>query len=176
MTLYFITGNKKKFKEVKDILGDVEQLEMDLPEIQELDPKEIIEKKLGEARKKHKGEFIVEDTSFYLDCLNGLPGPLIKWFLESIGTRGLYKIADSFDNYRAEARTIVGYSSDNIKFFEGSVKGKVVYPRGGEFGWDPIFQPQGCEKTFGEMSGKEKNEISMRRKAMNKLKKFLEEE
>lgn len=177
MTLYFITGNKKKFKEVKDIIRDVEQLEMDLPEIQDLDTKKIIKTKLEEARKHHKGKFIVEDTSFYLDCLNGLPGPLIKWFLESIGTKGLYKIADSFENYKAEARTIVGYSNgDNIEYFEGSVEGRLVSPREGrEFGYDPIFQPKGYEKTFGEMSQEEKNEISMRRRALNKLKKYLKE-
>ncbi|MCD6398833.1 MAG: non-canonical purine NTP pyrophosphatase [Candidatus Aenigmarchaeota archaeon] len=177
MTLYFITGNKKKFEEVKDILGDVEQIEMDLQEIQDLNPKKIIERKLEEAMKHHKGEFIIEDTSFYLDCLNGLPGPLIKWFLETIGTKGLYKIAHSFGNYGAETKTIIGYSNGKeMKFFEGSVRGKLVSPRkGNEFGYDPIFQPDGFSKTFGEMSMKEKNKISMRKVALTKLKDFLEQ-
>ena len=175
MTLYFITGNENKFKEVKAILDDVEKMEMDLPEIQDLNPKNIIKTKIQEAMEHHSGEFIVEDTSFYLDCLNGLPGPLIKWFLETIGTKGLYKIADGFGNYKAEAKTIVGYSNGkDIRFFEGVVRGKLVSPREGrEFGYDPIFQPDGYEKTFGEMSREEKNEISMRRIALNKLKDFM---
>jgi len=44
-----------------------------LPELQEIDARKIIEAKLIEARKYHDGEFIVEDTSLYLNCLNGLP-------------------------------------------------------------------------------------------------------
>ncbi len=173
--LYFITGNKGKYEEVKSILGNVEQLEMDLPEIQSIDAHEIIRVKLLEAKKHGKGEYIVEDTSLYMDCLNGLPGPLIKWFLKTMGNDGLYKIADKMNDYRAEARTIVGYSSGNeIKFFEGSLKGKITEPKGTGFGWDPIFRPDGFEKTFGEMTKEEKNRISMRRLALNKLKEFIE--
>jgi inosine/xanthosine triphosphate pyrophosphatase family protein len=54
--LYFITGNKNKFKEFQDILGEenVEQLDIDLPEIQEVDPHKIITYKLQEALKHHK--------------------------------------------------------------------------------------------------------------------------
>ena len=60
--LYFITGSQGKFREVKAILPEVEMLEMDLPEIQGIDAKKIIEAKLEEATKHHAGEFIVEDT------------------------------------------------------------------------------------------------------------------
>ena len=172
--LFFITGNKGKYDEVKSILGNVEQLEMDLPEIQSIDAHDIIKAKLLEAKKHGKGEYIVEDTSLYMDCLNGLPGPLIKWFLKTIGNEGLYKIADKMGDYGAEARTIVGYSSgEEIRFFEGSVKGEITEPKGTGFGWDPIFKPDGFEKTFGEMTKEEKNGISMRRKALNKLKEFI---
>ena len=84
MSLYFITGNKNKFEEVKSILPEIEQLDVDLPEIQDIDAQNIIRFKLLEALRHHAGEFIVEDTSLYFDCLKGLPGPLIKWFLETI--------------------------------------------------------------------------------------------
>lgn len=172
--LFFITGNKGKYEEVKSILGNVEQLEMDLPEIQSINAHEIIKAKLLEAKKHGKGEYIVEDTSLYMDCLNGLPGPLIKWFLKTVGNDGLYKIADKMDDYGAEALTIVGYvKGGEIYFFEGSVKGKITEPKGTGFGWDPIFKPDGFEKTFGEMTKEEKNGISMRRKALNKLKDFI---
>ena len=60
--LYFITGNKNKVAEAKAILGTVEQLDIDLPEIQELDARKIIKAKLLEALAHRSGEFIVEDT------------------------------------------------------------------------------------------------------------------
>jgi inosine triphosphate pyrophosphatase len=120
--LYFITGNKNKFAEVKAIIPEVEQLEIDLEEIQEIDAHKIIEAKLKEAIKHHKGSFIIEDTSLYLDGLNGLPGPLIKWFMQKLGTEGIYKLAKDSGNIKAEAKTIIGYAKNakEIKFFEGS--------------------------------------------------------
>jgi len=177
MTLYFITGNKNKFSEVKAIIPNVEQLDIDLPEIQEIDAKKIIRAKLLEALNYKQAEFIVEDTSLYLECLNGLPGPLIKWFMKTIGNDGLFNIAEKLGNNKAEAKTIIGYAKNpkEIYYFEGSVKGKIVSPRGKSgFGWDPIFQPEGFSKSFAELTPEEKNKISMRRIALNKLKEFLE--
>ncbi len=178
--LYFITGNKNKLLEIKAILPFVEQLELDLEEIQEIDAHKIIRAKMQEAFKQHKtGEsFIIEDTSLYLDGLNGLPGPLIKWFMQKLGVNGIYEMVVKLGNDKAEAKTIIGYAKNasEIQFFEGSVKGKIVKPSGEtSFGWDPIFMPQGHTKTFQEMNKEEKNKISMRRIACDKLKKFLEQ-
>ncbi|HUW21324.1 MAG TPA: non-canonical purine NTP pyrophosphatase [Candidatus Bathyarchaeia archaeon] len=176
MPLYFITGNKGKFEEVKALIPRVKQLDIDLPEIQDIDAKKIISEKLKAVLKYHQGEFFVEDTSLYFDCLNGLPGPLIKWFLETIGNEGLFSITDKFKNYRAVAKTIIGYAKDkaNISFYEGVLKGSVTAPRGKSgFGWDPIFQPEGQEKTFAEMSQEEKNLLSMRKLAVLQLKQDL---
>lgn len=175
MTLYFITGNKNKFDEVRAILSNVEQLDIDLPEIQDRDAKNIIRAKLGEAFNYQERELMVEDTSLYLDCLNGLPGPLIKWFLDTMGNEGLTNLAEKLGNDKAEAKTVIGYAKnrEEIYFFEGSVMGKIVAPTGkSNFGWDPIFQPNGCDKTFAEMTGEEKNKVSMRKIAVEKLKEF----
>ncbi len=176
MTLYFITGNKGKLAEVQAVLPDVKALDIDLPEIQSLDAHEIIKAKLGEAQKHQTGEFIVEDNSLYLEGIKGLPGPLIKWFLKTVGNDGLYKMAEAFGNLNAEARVVIGYSNatGEISFFEGSTKGKIVYPRGENgFGWDPIFQPEGYDKTFAELTPEEKNTFSMRRIAIEKLKEVV---
>jgi non-canonical purine NTP pyrophosphatase (RdgB/HAM1 family) len=177
MNVYFITGDKSKFEEARAIIPSLEQLDIDLVEIQEIDNRKIIETKLVEALKRHEGGFIVEDTSLSLDCLNGLPGPLIKWFLKTIGNDGLWKIAERAGNPKAEAKTVIGYAknADNIRYFEGKIKGEITAPRGtANFGWDPIFQAEGYSKTFAEMSREEKNEISMRRLAFDQLKKYLE--
>ena len=176
--LYLITGDKDKFTEFRAILKNIEvkQLDLELPEIQELDSEKIIREKLVEGMKRRKGDIAVEDTSFHLRCMNGMPGPLVKWFLKSIGPKGIYKIADSFGDYSAEARCTIGYTSpkDNMHFFEGRVFGKVVPPRGTNgFGWDVIFVPKGYSKTFAEMHSDEKNLISHRSLAVNKLLTFL---
>lgn len=158
------------------ILGDVEQLDIDLPEIQEIDAHKIIRAKLEEALKHKKEAFMVEDTSLYFDALSGLPGPLIKWFMKTVGNEGLFKMAEAFGNYGAEAKTIIGYTdgSGDIQFFEGSVRGTIVVPRGEtNFGWDPIFQPEGKDKTFAELTAEEKNAFSMRKLAAEKLKAHL---
>jgi non-canonical purine NTP pyrophosphatase (RdgB/HAM1 family) len=177
--LYFITGNKNKLLEVKAILPFVEQLELDLEEIQETDAHKIIKAKMQEAFKQHKtGEaFIIEDTSLYLDCLNGLPGPLIKWFMQKLGVEGIFEMVKKLGNNKAEAKTIIGYSKNEkeIEFFEGSIKGTIVKPSGPTtFGWDPIFKPDGHDKTFQEMAKEEKNYLSMRRIAVEKLRTHLE--
>jgi len=177
--IYFITSNPNKFKEVKLVMPNIERLDIDLPEIQEIDAKKIVKSKLLEALNHKAGEFIVEDTSLYLNCLKGLPGPFIKWFLKTIGNNGLAEIAEKLGDNVAEAKTIIGYAKnrDEIYFFEGAIKGTIVKPRGeSNFSWDPIFLPNGYEKTFAEMRREEKNEISMRRKALNKLSKFLHEQ
>lgn len=174
--LYFITSNQNKFAEVKAVLSHIEQLDIELPEIQEIDAKEIIKAKLTEAFQHYSGEFIVEDTSLYFECLNGLPGPLIKWFLQTIGNDGLARIAEVLQNNKVIAKTIIGYarSPEDIYYFEGTAHGSIVSPRGEtRFGWDPIFMPDGHTKTFAEMTSKEKNEISMRRVAVDQLKEFL---
>ncbi|MGA3150538.1 MAG: non-canonical purine NTP pyrophosphatase [Candidatus Saccharimonadales bacterium] len=176
MSLYFITGNKGKLAEAQEILPEIEGLDIDLPEIQGVDAHKIIEAKLQAALEHQEGEFIVEDTSLYYEGLNGLPGPLVKWFLETVGPDGLYKFAKGFNAYKATAKTIVGYAKDpdNIQFFEGNIDGEVVEPRGDQgFGFDPIFQPNGYNQTFAEMTLEEKNNLSMRKIAFNKLREYL---
>jgi non-canonical purine NTP pyrophosphatase (RdgB/HAM1 family) len=178
MTLYFITGNEGKFKDSKKFFPDIQQLDIDLPEIQEIDSEKIIKKKIKGAFGHIEGEFIVEDASLSFDCLKALPGPLIKWFEKVLGNEGLVEIVEKFGNKSAEAKITLGYarSKDEIHYFDGSIKGKIVSPRGENgFGWDPIFEPEGYSKTLAEMTREEKNSMSMRKIAMEKLKRFLEE-
>ncbi|MDD4938043.1 MAG: RdgB/HAM1 family non-canonical purine NTP pyrophosphatase [Candidatus Shapirobacteria bacterium] len=178
MKIYFVTGNKNKLKEVQMIMPEVEGLELDLIEIQELDHKKVLEHKLKEAQKYKPGvNLIVEDLSLVINGTNGLPGPLIKWFLKSVGRKGIYKMAKNFGDQTAVVEEILGYVTreGKMEYFEGIVKGKIVEPRGeSDFGFDPIFVPDGTNKTYAEMSIEEKNKISHRRKALNKLKEYLE--
>jgi non-canonical purine NTP pyrophosphatase (RdgB/HAM1 family) len=176
--IVFITGNKDKLREVSALIPAVQGIDMDLTEIQEIDAYKIITAKLSEAQKSQSGAFMVEDTSLYLDAMNGLPGPLVKWFVKAIGIEGIYHLAESFKSRRATARTLLGYADEegNIHFFEGSISGTVVPPRGTDgFGWDALFQPDGHEKTFAEMTPEEKSQCSMRKIALEGLQQYLEQ-
>lgn len=178
-TIYFVTGNPGKFKEAKALMPELQQVEIDLPEEQSLDPQLVITRKLEVAKDRHEGPLIVEDTSLYLSGLNGFPGPLIKWMMQSVGNKGIYELCQNIHNRQAIAKTVIGYDDGNgeIQFFEGVIPGQIVAPYGNEgFGWDNIFQPDGLNETFAEMGDEYKPEFSMRTQAFKKLKKYLKEE
>jgi len=178
MPLYFITGNKNKFAEAQSIYPDLKQLDIDLTEIQETDARKVIAHKVREAFQHHPGPFVVEDIALHFDALNGLPGTLIKWFLKHLSLEQLAAFGSTQNKAGAEARAIIGYAKNpqEIHFFEGSIKGTVVMPRGKTgFGWDPLFVPEGHSSTFAEMGVEEKNKISMRKIAFQKLAEFLGE-
>ncbi len=178
MPIYFVTGSANKFKEVKAIIPEVEQLEINLPEIQEIDSQKIVAQKLYHASGIHNNQkIIVDDTSLYFDCLKGLPGPLIRWFEETLGHDGLAELVEKYGNSKARAQTILGYTknAEEILLFSGITEGNIVRPRGEKkFSWDIIFKPKGYEKTFAEMTSEEKNAISPRGIAARKLKRYLE--
>lgn len=155
-------------------------MDMDLQEIQELDAHKIIASKLFEARMtlRHGSTLMVEDTSLYLDGMNGLPGPLNKWFLQAIGAEGIYKLSEVFGS-AARAKTIIGYVDEKgvAQFFEGETRGSIVKPTmEAKFGWDTIFLPEGSQKTYAEMTMEEKSAISHRGKALKKMREILQKE
>lgn len=177
MSIVFITGNVNKFEEARAIVPELVMEDLDLPEIQDLKPEAVIRAKLREAARQRPAPFVVEDTSLSLECLGGLPGTFIKWFLQAMGTQGLYDTASRFKEFRATAVTMIGYmdADGEVRFFEGAVAGRIIAPRGRTaFGWDPVFRPSGHRKTFAEMTAEEKNAISMRRKAFEGLKAHLD--
>ncbi len=179
MAIKFVTGNKNKLKEFETVLGiSLEQLDIDLPEIQDIDAHAIVRHKLQAARGHTLGEYLIEDSALYLDCLGSkLPGPLVKWFEKVLGNEGLADLTEHYGNAGAEGRTLIGYmdATGNEYFFEGILRGTIVRPRGDQdFGYGPVFQPEGHDKTFGEMSRDEKHTISSRAQALHKLKVFLD--
>jgi len=148
-------------------------LDLKLDEIQSIDPKVIIEHKLNEAIKTTKlVNLVVEDTSLFCEGLNGLPGPLVKWFSNRLGNEQLSEIIIRSGNNKAKAQVTIGFldTFKEMHFFDGIIYGKIVNPRGDNgFGWDPIFVPDGSDNTFAEMEVDKKNKISMRQIAFKKL-------
>ena len=180
--LVLVTSNTKKVNEARGIIPELEQLDLELPEIQSFDLEDIIEAKLIEARKYYSGPLLVDDTALYLACLKGnksesnLPGPFIKWFLKGMGNSALVTMAESLGSVKAEAVTMIGYADQkgNHAFFKGSLQGTLVAPQGQEgFGWDLVFKPDGYEMTLAAMSLDTKSKMSMRAKALIQFVDFL---
>jgi non-canonical purine NTP pyrophosphatase (RdgB/HAM1 family) len=174
--VFFVTGNRFKLQEVESVLGPMRHVDLDLPEIQELQPRKVVIAKAQAAIAQGYTPVLIEDTSLSLARMNGLPGPLIKWFLLSLGGEGVYKMAASLGGCEAEVRTIFGLALGPQTFIygEGALSGEVVSPRGGGFGWDSIFQPTGSSKTLGEMTPEERAQVSMRVKALHDLRMQLD--
>ena len=184
----FVSGNKNKYRELKDLLTEhlkdieVRQLDIDLPELQG-DPEEIVRGKLKLALEKTKnleGPILVEDTSLCFNAYGGLPGPYIKYFLKAIKQEGLYKMACAFEDHSAYAQSIFGLQKNEKsepQLFIGRTEGEIVSPRGqknfGLSGWDPCFKPNCDNKTYAEMEEDEKNKISHRGKSTKALIEYL---
>ncbi len=175
--IVFITGNENKLREARQILGiDMVSEKLDLRELQAVDLEDVIEEKLKHGYEILKRPVMVEDTGLFFNALHGFPGALIKMLLDKVGREGVVKVLDGFEDKSGVAKCAIGFTEDGkgLKVFIGEVKGQIVEPRGeSNFGWDPIFQPEGYDKTFAEMSAEEKNAISHRFKALKKFKDFL---
>jgi ribokinase/non-canonical purine NTP pyrophosphatase (RdgB/HAM1 family) len=187
--LTFVTGNKKKLEEVRQILSsssdatnfpyEVINRKLDLPELQGADATEIAKEKCRIAAQTVFGPCFIEDTSLCFNALNGMPGPYIKWFLDKCGHDGLNGMLAGFDDKSAYAQTIIAYTDgnpeDEIFVFDGRTNGRIVPPRGSlDFGWDPIFEPfEGDGLTYAEMDRNAKNMISHRGRSFSKFRKFL---
>ena len=141
---------------------------IDLEELQSFDSAEIIRHKLQQAYDIIKGPVVVEDVSAGFDAWHGLPGPFVKFFNERLGNDALYKVVG--DKAPMSASCTIGYYDGQQEIIvTGTLHGKVVSPRGESFGFDSVFQPDGQTKTYAEMSHSEKDAISHRRLAIDKL-------
>jgi inosine triphosphate pyrophosphatase len=181
MKIEYITSNAGKFEEAKYILKgwDLEQINIELTEIQG-DRFTILNHKAREALRLLERPLIVEDVSLCCPCIGGLPGPYIKDFLRSIGDFGLYELIHKYSDPSVQVICLAGYIEPGKEplVFEGIIEGTIVAPRGktkhGVFAWNPIVQPLGSDKTYGEMTMEEHSRCSMRFLALTKLKHFLE--
>jgi len=173
----FITGNENKLKQVQFYLKyPIVHKALDLVEIQSLDPHEIVEAKVREAYRIIKKPVLVEDVSLTFTALGKLPGPLIKWFLEAIGTEGLCTILNGYKTRKAFASVLYGfYDGKKIEYYEGKCEGTIAkHPKGTySFGWNPIFIANGEKKTWGELTLDEQEKTSIRKIALSKLDSYL---
>ncbi|MGK0289036.1 MAG: inosine triphosphate pyrophosphatase [bacterium] len=183
--LLLITGNQGKAKEFQELLTieglTIHYQSLDLHEIQSIDLLEVGRIKTEMAIKlcpdKEKYDAVLtDDTGLSCNALNGLPGPFIKFFLDSVKVQGILEMLKGKDN-TTTAQCVLSLGlvkTGEVIQFEGNVLGELIEPRGEHgFGWDPSFLPKGEQQTYAEMSSEQKQLISHRALASQKLKEWI---
>jgi XTP/dITP diphosphohydrolase len=171
----FVSNNKYKIAEAKKILGDrsisVRESNLKIEELQTTDRRRLVNDKLLKAYREIGRPLFVEHTGLYLAYLGGLPGGLTQIFWDTLQADRFAELFGKSPNNDAVARTSIGYCDGRKVYeFEGEISGQITAaPQGPrDFQWDSVFQPAGHSETFAEM-GDKKNDISMRRIALEKL-------
>jgi len=186
--LVFATNNSNKLYEVQNVLGNDFQLlnlndincSVEIPETHETIEENALEK-AQYIFNNFKSNCFADDTGLEVEALNNRPGVYSARYAgeEKDSNANMDKILkelDGIENRKARFRTVVALIIDGKKMlFEGIVNGKIISEKRGErgFGYDPIFVADGYSKTFAELPIEEKNKISHRALAINKLVEYL---
>ena len=186
--LLFATSNKNKVLEIKKVLPkefNIKSLD-DIGFCEEVPENEnTIEGnaifKANYIYKKYNLNVFADDTGLEVDSLNGKPGVHSARYagISKNSTDNINKLLKKLKNKKnrkARFKTIIALIlNSKTHTFEGVVEGIITKKPIGEngFGYDPVFIPSGYTKTFGELSIEEKNSISHRSLAMNKLIDFI---
>lgn len=189
MKIVFATSNQNKAIEVQKLLPETIQILT----LNDLDINEDIPETANtfEGNAIQKAEYIVnrfgidcfaDDSGLEIEVLNGEPGVFSARYAgadrdDNKNTELVLKKMEEFTDRKARFKTVIALHLNNkLHLFEGIVKGKIRYERSGTdgFGYDPIFEPENSNKTFAEMSLEEKNILSHRAKAVEKMIQFLE--
>jgi len=188
MKLVFATNNSHKLKEVQEMLPNSIQL-VSLKDINCTEDVAETETTL-QGNAALKANFITQnfqldsfadDTGLEVACLNGNLEVYSARFAgePSNAEKNMEKLLNKMTNFSdrsAQFRTVICLNLDgNQYFFEGICKGSILTEKHGieGFGYDPIFQPEGFQQSFAEMNSEEKNKISHRGLAIEKLVAFL---
>ena len=188
MELVFASHNENKVSEVRNILpSNFKIISLnDLNFYDEIPENEnTIEKnsifKSNFIYEKFKLNVFADDTGLEIEVLNNLPGVKSARYAgpEKNSSKNLNKVLDKLKNNnfrKAKFKTVISLIfNGKLYLFQGLINGEITHNKIGNkgFGYDSIFRPNNSVKTFGEMSFVEKNKISHRAIAINKLKKFL---
>jgi XTP/dITP diphosphohydrolase len=190
MELVFASNNPHKIKEINSIIGSKIQLKglndfNILEDIPENEPT-LEGNALSKARFVHRltGENVfADDTGLETEALGGLPGVHSARFAgenkdSPANIRKLQSMLGNNPNRKARFRTVIALIFEDSEYlFEGIVNGNIINDQRGKqgFGYDPVFVPDGKTMTFAEMDLSEKNTISHRARAFEKLRIFLED-
>jgi XTP/dITP diphosphohydrolase len=188
MTLIFASNNEHKIREINSLLGrSFTLLSLNDINIREDIPEEepsIEGNALSKARFVYNAtgnDVFADDTGLEIAALNGLPGVHSARFAgenkdSSANIEKVLSMLGNSENREARFKTVIALILHKKEYlFEGIVKGKIITEKRGNegFGYDPIFLPDGKIHTFAEMELTEKNSVSHRARAFEKLREFL---
>lgn len=190
MKIVFATNNAHKLDEVRQVVGDkfalVSLRECGIVEdIPENEPT-LEGNALAKARyiyERTGADCFADDTGLEVDALGGEPGVRSARYAtdghdDEANKRLLLERLQGVENRAAQFRTAVALIMGGKEYlFEGIVRGRIATEQHGEggFGYDPLFVPEGYDRTFAQMSAEEKNAISHRGRAVRKLAEFLKD-
>lgn len=199
MKIVFATNNQHKLREIREILGD----QFEILSLADIGCHEDIPETGNtlEANAHQKAEYVfdhyhidcfADDTGLEVDALGGAPGVHSARYAEGTDHNSeanmdkLLRELGSNTNRQARFRTVIsliqmegGNPVCSREYqFEGSVEGRIGHERHGNggFGYDPLFIPEGYDKSFAELGEEVKNQISHRARAVKKLAEWLKAE
>ncbi len=176
MKVTFITGNQHKVKEAQGIFQQfdikLEHVDLGYPEIQgELT--DVACYGATYAANKLKTPVIVEDAGLFIRALEWFPGTYSSYVQSTLGNEGILKLMKNVQDRYAEFRSVVGFATPKTEpeIFLGVVGGHIVHHEKGKegFAYDPLFKPECYDQTFGELTLEQKNEISHRRRSLERF-------
>lgn len=190
MHICFASNNKNKHYEIQALIGTT----ISIQTLEEIGCSEELQETQNtlEGNALQKAEYVfkkfniacfADDTGLEVEALHGKPGVYSARYAGSQRSSEdnmsflLDNLADSL-NRKAQFRTVITYIDHQGTYsFEGIISGTITEtPKGSKgFGYDPIFIPEGSNKSFGEMDLQEKNQFSHRAKATAQLVEFLKE-
>jgi XTP/dITP diphosphohydrolase len=180
--IWFVTTNKHKVSEARQILKpfnlEVKQIDTAYDENHDSSMELIAKNACKKLASQLNKPVVVEDTGFFFAAYNNFPGALPKYIFESIGYEGILKLLEAKDR-EAYTKAVVGYCEPGKKpqIFDGVMNGIIaerVYDKNKDvMPYERIFIPEGFKVTLSKLSRNVKNEISHRRKAFEKLGKYL---
>ena len=179
MKVLFATGNEHKVAEANSIGKDfgVRFTRVDCPyhEIRSESLAEVAGEGARFVYEKIGKPVIVEDSGLFIQALDDFPGAYSAFVYGKLGNYGMLKLLGETANRRATFSSAVAYfDGEVLKSFEGTCVGSITdAPCGGQgFGYDPIFMPDGYDKTFAE-DAKIKGKVSHRAKSVEAFLAFI---
>lgn len=188
--IVFASHNEGKIKEIKKLLAPYgikvkSALDMNLPDVEETG-ETFEENSLLKSRtiaKLVNKPCLADDSGLCVDALNGAPGVYSARYAPNRDfDKGMEKLLAEMEKSPNKSRNAhfscvisLAWPDGQYKVFAGQVDGKIAFHKmgAGGFGYDPLFVPEGFTCSFAQMSQEEKNKISHRGQAVEKLKDFL---
>lgn len=186
--LVIATHNQGKMRELKEYFGHMAVSVMSAADMNLPEPEETEDSFIGNALLKARAAAqesglvcLADDSGLAVDGLDGAPGIYsARWAEQPDGTRDFYKGMDRIKRELGETSNLrakfvcaiaVVWPDGHEEVVEGYAHGHLVFPPRGDqgFGYDPIFIPEGHDRTFGEMPYEEKEKLSHRHDAMAKI-------